>query len=88
MQQEIKEWIQKVLNETLGSSPDEELYSILRDGIILCRLMNTIKPGSITKEPSKTTVAFKMMEHVSWFTQACSEYGVPFVFLPGMLSEL
>lgn len=48
---EAKEWIESCLDETL---PDEEdLMDILKDGTILCRLLNIVAPGSTKYKVSK-----------------------------------
>jgi len=85
MQVELQRWIEQVLGETDLFEKDAEFAVALRDGRILCRLLNKIRPGSIAKEPQKTQAAFKMMEYVSWFAIAAVNYGVEFVFLPSDL---
>lgn len=50
MADEAKEWIENCLGETL---PDEDLMDSLKDGTILCRLLNVVTPGSTKYKVSK-----------------------------------
>jgi hypothetical protein len=45
-EKEIRSWIESVLGEKLPS-PDTHLC--LKNGVILCRLINTLRPGAIRK---------------------------------------
>ena len=73
---EVKRWIEAVLQEPF---PDDQLYEdVLQDGIILCRLMNMLSPGSIPKMVSNryNGYHFKSMENVTRFQNALVEFGV------------
>ncbi|CAG7785971.1 unnamed protein product [Allacma fusca] len=70
-EREAKEWIESVLGEKLSGYEDA-----LKDGQILCRVMNKLKPGSIAKVNSAGG-QFKMMENINNFQKAIQEYGVP-----------
>jgi len=70
---EILEWISRVLGESL---PDEDFATLLKDGILLCRLMNKIQPGSVKRVKEKGS-AFMLMENVQAFLAAAKRYGVP-----------
>lgn len=50
MADEAKEWIEMCLGERL---PNEDLMDTLKDGTILCRLLNVVKPGSTKFKASK-----------------------------------
>ncbi|XP_018016766.1 muscle-specific protein 20 [Hyalella azteca] len=52
----------------------------LRDGILLCKAINKLLPGSVTSI-STSDSHFKMMENINKFTAACNKYGVPDVDL-------
>ncbi|XP_003737988.1 muscle-specific protein 20 [Galendromus occidentalis] len=69
---QILSWIEDVVGE---KSPHGSYEEVLRDGIILCKLMNAISPGSIKKYHTSGT-HFKKMENLTKFTIACKEYGV------------
>jgi len=68
---EAKEWIESVLGEKLNGYEDA-----LKDGQVLCRVVNKLKPGSVPKINS-TGGQFKMMENINNFQKAIQEYGVP-----------
>lgn len=42
----VIQWIEAMLNEKL---PSNDLWVCLKNGVLLCRLVNTIKPGMIVK---------------------------------------
>jgi hypothetical protein len=50
MADEAREWIEMCLGETL---PNEDLMDTLKDGTVLCRLLNVVKPGSTKYKASK-----------------------------------
>jgi len=66
------EWIEAVLGQKF-SGPLED---VIRDGQVLCQVMNKLVPGSIPKINS-TGGQFKMMENINNFQKALKEYGVP-----------
>ena len=60
---EVQKWIEAVLNEPFPD--DGKAYEdVLKDGVILCKLMNTLSPGSIPKI-NISGANFKLMENVS-----------------------
>jgi len=73
LEQEVLAWIEAVLGERLPAGPYEE---VLRDGTILCRLMNKLIPGYITKVNTQGG-QFKFMENINKFQEAVKAYGVP-----------
>jgi len=52
----------------------------LRDGIILCKLMNRLRPGSVTRV-NVSGGDYKFMDNVQQFLAAATAYGVPEVDL-------
>lgn len=50
MADEAREWIEMCLGEGL---PDEDLMETLKDGTVLCRLLNVVTPGSTKFKASK-----------------------------------
>jgi len=56
-------------------APGEAYEESLKDGIILCKLMNKLKPGAIPKI-NTSGASFKMMENITLFQKALKEYGV------------
>lgn len=69
--EEVKEWIQAVLGEELK---EETLQQSLKSGVILCRLINTIKPKRV-KKVHKLNSAFKHRENISNYLKACKKLG-------------
>ena len=70
-EEEAQAWIEAVLGEKfLASFADS-----LKDGVMLCTLMNKIKPGFIPHIQT-STMPFKQMENVSNFVRACRSIGV------------
>lgn len=70
---EVLDWISKVLGEPL---PPGEFENILKDGVILCNLMNKLAPGSVKKIATKGT-NFQLMENIQRFQAGMKAYGVP-----------
>lgn len=56
--------------------PSGDLEDILKNGVVLCNLMNKIQPGSIKKIQAKGT-NFQLMENIQRFQDAIKKYGVP-----------
>lgn len=70
---EAQTWIETVLEFKF---PAGEAYEeVLKDGQILCRLINKLKPGSVAKV-NESGGQFKMMENINNFQKALKEYGV------------
>lgn len=59
-EQEVLTWIENVIGEKLPNQPYED---VLRDGVILCKLINKIAPGSVNKIQTKGT-NFQLMENI------------------------
>eukprot|EP00112_Aurelia_sp_Birch-Aquarium-sp1_P006769 Seg1740.3 transcript_id=Seg1740.3/GoldUCD/mRNA.D3Y31 product="Muscle-specific protein 20" protein_id=Seg1740.3/GoldUCD/D3Y31 len=78
LEKEATEWIEKVLGEKFfaGASGADAVHEKLKDGVILCNLVNRIKPESV-KKINTSTMAFKMMENIGNFLTACEALGVP-----------
>ncbi|PNF35287.1 Muscle-specific protein 20 [Cryptotermes secundus] len=72
-EKEAQAWIETVLGEKFP--PGEAFEDVLRDGQVLCKLMNKISPGSISKI-NTSGGQFKMMENINMFQQALKNYGV------------
>jgi Protein involved in regulation of cellular morphogenesis/cytokinesis len=57
---EVLQWIEAVLGEKLPNQPYED---VLRDGVVLCNLINKISPDSVKKIQTKGT-NFQLMENI------------------------
>lgn len=73
MEEAAREWIESVLQTKL-SSPNS-LHQSLRDGTVLCELLNKIKPGTIAKI-NKGKISFVHMENIESFIKGCVTLGV------------
>jgi len=71
-EREAREWIASVIGKPLLNKPIED---ILRDGTVLCELINSIQPGAI-KKINTSGGEFKMMENINKFQQAVKAYGL------------
>uniref|UniRef100_M4BX42 Calponin-homology (CH) domain-containing protein n=1 Tax=Hyaloperonospora arabidopsidis (strain Emoy2) TaxID=559515 RepID=M4BX42_HYAAE len=70
-EEEAQGWIEAVLGEKFLASFGDSL----KDGVMLCTVMNKIKPGLIPRIQTSPT-PFKQMENVSNFVRACRTIGV------------
>lgn len=74
---ETLEWIRKLTGEPANTSGDaENLYEVLKDGTLLCKLVNSLQEGSV-KKVNQSTMAFKCMENINAFLEAVKKLGVP-----------
>lgn len=81
---QLMSWISDLLKEAGNQSSSfstdgsvDSVYETLKDGTILCRLVNALQPNSIPEskiKPSK--MAFKCMETISLFLDSASKLGV------------
>ena len=70
-EEEAQEWIEQIIHERFPTN----FADSLKDGQILCRLINCIKPNTIPRI-SNSNMPFKQMENVSKFLRACRTLGV------------
>jgi hypothetical protein len=66
---EIKAWIEAVLNEEL---PAGDLSDSLQSGILLCRVLNELRPDTI-KKINERPVALMQRENVGMYLEACAK---------------
>ena len=66
-------WIEAVTGKPF---PEGDFAAALRDGTLLCELVNAIKPGTV-KKINSSRLAFKQMENISHFIHFAKEIGVP-----------
>ena len=71
-EQEAKDWISYMTGQPF---PEGSFASALKDGSLLCDVMNNMVPNSI--KINKSTMAFKQMENISAFLEHCGRNGVP-----------
>uniref|UniRef100_A0A0K8SLT4 Transgelin n=2 Tax=Lygus hesperus TaxID=30085 RepID=A0A0K8SLT4_LYGHE len=75
---QAQEWIETILGQKFPAGVAYEDH--IRDGQVLCQLMNKISPGSCPKINSSGG-QFKLMENINSFLKAMTAYGVPDVDL-------
>ncbi|CAM9634144.1 unnamed protein product, partial [Ectocarpus sp. 12 AP-2014] len=74
LQAEAQAWVEQVTGEPF----EGDFADGLRDGVRLCKLLNTIKPSSVRRvNPFKEGQKFKQMENISNFIRGCRAIGVP-----------
>jgi hypothetical protein len=72
LEKEVCEWIEKVTGRKKEGNTTAEW---LHDGQVLCALVNAIRPETI-KKVNTSSLAFKQMENITYFTAACRDFGV------------
>nr|BAC16745.1 calponin [Branchiostoma belcheri] len=71
---EAQAWIEELIGEKF---PEGVAYEdALKDGVILCKLINVLVPGSV-KRINAQKMPFKQMENIGNFLTAVQGYGVP-----------
>lgn len=70
----IVEWLERVLEITKPS--DIALLEWLRNGVILCRLLNIIHPGAINRYHLNPTARIQMIQNLNFFTSQGSRYEI------------
>ena len=70
---EERRWISAILKKPF---PSGDFGDALKSGVILCQLINALKPGSI-KKISDSSMPFPQMENISKFLAAAKTFGVP-----------
>jgi hypothetical protein len=72
METRAREWIEGVTGEKFNSTPFGDM---LKDGTILCQLLNKIRPGTVP-HANVSSMPFKQMENISNFLKGCRTLGV------------
>ena len=70
-ERQVQQWIEAVT----GTKFTQPFAQNLKDGQLLCQLINKVKPGTIRKIET-SAMPFKQMENVSNFLRACRSLGV------------
>ncbi|EGC31824.1 hypothetical protein DICPUDRAFT_156272 [Dictyostelium purpureum] len=73
LEKELAQWIEKAIGEKLKYPND--LIESLRSGIVLCKLINTLLPGTIKSVNTRDT-ALHHMENIGLYIKACWKVGV------------
>jgi len=68
----IREKLNSILNESLPPSI-EEFQDRLKDGTLLCRAMNVLRPGCIKRIHTKPGIAAMAEENIGFFLASCTK---------------
>ncbi|KAL1519310.1 hypothetical protein AB1Y20_022837 [Prymnesium parvum] len=79
----VRKFIESALGERIGQC---SLQHELKDGVVLCNLMNAIRPGSCIL-PSTSNIPSKRLENVKAYLRCCQEMGIPMFAPPDVLDE-
>lgn len=63
------------VEDVTGETYPGDLWEFLKDGIVLCKMVNTLRAGIIPKV-NKPGMAFKEMENLTMYNKACKSLGV------------
>ena len=72
-ERDVVKWIESVMGEKL---PSKDLHEALKSGIVLCQLLNKIKPGMIKKFNTRA-IALMEIENIKLYLEGCWKLGVP-----------
>lgn len=67
----VRKWLQECLNENISA----DLIGAIKSGVVLCKLLNKIKPNTVGKI-YEGNVAYLQMENVGRYIKGCLEIGV------------
>nr|XP_020508508.1 LIM domain only protein 7-like isoform X7 [Labrus bergylta] len=83
---EAQRWIEEVTGKSFGSN---NFRAALENGVLLCDLINQLKPG-IIKRVNRLSTPIAGLDNVSVFLKACGKLGlnVSQLFHPGDLQDL
>jgi len=75
---QCRAWIEEVLGESLS---DQEVgmhnfQHCLKDGQVLCKLLNTLNGEPLVKKINTQKMAFKQMENIEQFIKGCKTFGL------------
>jgi len=70
---DIVKWIEAITGESRGS---QSTAAWLKNGQVLCRLANKVKPGAVA-DINTMAAAFKERENITYFQKAMRDIGVP-----------
>ncbi|KAM5170753.1 calponin-1 [Mantella aurantiaca] len=68
---ELREWMDRTTGKNIGN----KFMESLKDGVILCELINKLQPGSV-KKINESTQNWHQLENIGNFIKAITDYGV------------
>ncbi|XP_051864968.1 LIM and calponin homology domains-containing protein 1-like isoform X3 [Pristis pectinata] len=83
---EAQHWIEQVTGRSFG---DKDFRTGLENGILLCELLNAIKPGTV-KKINRLPTPIAGLDNITLFLRACEELGLKGsqLFDPGDLQDM
>uniref|UniRef100_UPI0037E85D2D calponin-1 n=1 Tax=Semicossyphus pulcher TaxID=241346 RepID=UPI0037E85D2D len=70
-EEELRLWIEDVTGKRIG----DRFMESLKDGVLLCELINVLQPGSVRKI-NNSTQNWHQLENIGNFVRAITEYGL------------
>jgi len=70
----LLEWIEECIGDPV--EPKDDIMEALRNGIALCKLINIIRPATISVINTRS-IALMEMENIGYYLKACWKLGVP-----------
>jgi len=74
LKKEALDWIEAVTKDPIDRKQTFE--KLLKDGQVLCKLINALAPGSVKRVATKGS-NFQLMENIAAYQKAVKKYGVP-----------
>ncbi|XP_046354007.1 myophilin-like [Haliotis cracherodii] len=74
LEKQALDWVEANLGEPIDRKKPYD--DVLKDGIILCKMMNKLNPGCIKKIDTKGG-GFALMQNIERFSNAATKFGVP-----------
>jgi|ERR1711988_72366 len=72
LENEARAWIEAVTGQSIGPN----FWDGLKSGVLLCEVVNRIRPGTI-KKINRNNMPFMQMENIDNYIKACNVLGVP-----------
>jgi hypothetical protein len=70
---QARQWIEAIIEEPIS----EDFFAGLKDGSVLCRLLNKLQPGLVgQKYETPVAAPFKQLETIGKFLEGCKTYGM------------
>eukprot|EP00300_Choanocystis_sp_HF-7_P030167 c38933_g1_i1.p1 GENE.c38933_g1_i1~~c38933_g1_i1.p1 ORF type:complete len:247 (-),score=46.76 c38933_g1_i1:50-760(-) len=74
LEEQARDFIATKTGVVIPAGPDM-VAEALKSGVVLCQLINTLRPGSVAKI-NTNKMPFMMMENIGKYLEACERYGV------------
>ncbi|EGC39000.1 hypothetical protein DICPUDRAFT_27726 [Dictyostelium purpureum] len=79
LEQTARKWVSDVL-EIGELDPEVSFFEHFKSGVLLCKLVNKLKPG-VVKKINESTISFKQLENIENYLKACTHLGLQSVNL-------